>query len=163
MAVSLPNHERTWCDQARSVAAVIADPHPASRRALRIALEDTETVRVVGEAPDLTGAIKAVSVSQVDIVLAHSRVAGIGSESARAGLVQLSRLVPVIVMGMGDPRVYTAPLQAAGAAGYWPKDGELAQLIQLLSTPEPRTSPDRNSQHHQARARTRTGQRGRSR
>ena len=122
---------------------LIADPHPASRSALQIALDDAETVRVVGDAPDLTVAIKAVSVAQVDIVLADSRVARIGSESARAGLVQLSRRVPVIVMGMGDPRVYTAPLQAAGAAGYWPKDGDLAQLTQLLSTPahgRPRTA-----------------------
>ena len=134
MVVGLRNDEQTWGNRARSVAVLIADPHPTSRSALRIALEDAETVRVVGEAPGLTGAIKAVSVSQVDIVLADSRVAGIGSESARAGLVQLSRRVPVIVMGMGDPRVYTAALQAAGAAGYWPKDGDLAQLTQLLST-----------------------------
>ena len=77
-------------------------------------------------------AINAVSADQVDIVLADARLAGLGSESARAGLEQLSRRTPVIVMGMSDPRVYTAPLQAAGAAGYWPKDGDLAQLTGLL-------------------------------
>jgi DNA-binding NarL/FixJ family response regulator len=86
----------------------------------------------VGEVPDLPSALSAVSAAQVDIVLAASGVAGLGSESARAGLAQLSRRVPVIVMGMGDPRVYAAPLQAAGAAGYWPKDGELAQLTGLF-------------------------------
>jgi hypothetical protein len=35
-------------------------------------------------------------------------------------------------MGMSGPRVYTAPLQAAGGAGYWPKDGDLAELTRLL-------------------------------
>lgn len=36
------------------------------------------------------------------------------------------------MMGMNDLRFYTAPLQAAGAAGDWPKDGDLAQLSELL-------------------------------
>jgi hypothetical protein len=35
------------------------------------------------------------------------------------------------MMGMTDVRFYTAPLQAAGAAGDWPKDGDLAQLSEL--------------------------------
>ena len=48
-------------------------------------------------------------------------------------LPSFSRRVPVIVMGMGDPRVYAAPLRVAGGAGYWPKDGDLAQLTELLS------------------------------
>jgi len=119
-------------DGAPHVAVLIADPHPGTRSALRNALEAANTVKVVGEAPDLLSAIKAVSSGQVDIVLADARVAGVGSESARGGLEHLSRRAQVIVMGMSDPRVYAAPLQAAGAAGYWPKDGDLAQLTGLL-------------------------------
>jgi DNA-binding NarL/FixJ family response regulator len=88
--------------------------------------------KFVGEAPDLRSAISAVSADEVDIVLADSRVAGLGSDSARSGLEQLSCRTPLIVMGMSDPRVCTAPLQAAGAAGYWPKDGDLAELARLL-------------------------------
>ena len=114
------------------VAVLIADPHPGTRSALRYALEAAETVKVIGEAPDLVSAINAVSGGQVDIVLADARLAGFGSESARGGLEQLVRRTQVIVMGMSDARVYTAPVQAAGAAGYWPKDGDLAQLTGLL-------------------------------
>jgi two-component system, NarL family, nitrate/nitrite response regulator NarP len=111
---------------------LIADPHPGTRSAVRDALEVANTVKVVGEAPDLLSAIDAVSAGRVDIVLADARLAGLGSESARGGLEQLSRRTEVIVMGMSDPRIYAAPLQAAGAAGYWPKDGDLAQLTGLL-------------------------------
>jgi DNA-binding NarL/FixJ family response regulator len=121
-------------DRASRVAVLIADPHAGTRSALRTALDDATTVKVVGDAPDLPSAIEAVSADQVDVVLADARLAGLGTESARAGLEQLSCRTPVIVMGMSDPRVYTAPLQAAGAAGYWPKDGDLAQLTALLST-----------------------------
>jgi len=120
-------------DVARGVAVLIADPHPGTRGAIHNALKGEKTVQVVREAPDLPSAVIAVSVDQTDIVLADSRVAGLGSESARAGLEQLSRQAPVIVMGMTDARVYTAPLLAAGAAGYWPKDGDLGQLTELLS------------------------------
>jgi len=119
-------------DGAPRVAVLIADPHPGTRSAIRTALEAANTLKIVGEAPDLQSAINAVSARQVDIVLADARLAGLGSESARGGLEQLSRRTQVIVMGMSDPRVYTAPLQAAGAAGYWPKDGDLAQLTILL-------------------------------
>ena len=119
-------------DGVPRVAVLIADPHPATRSAIRTALEAASTLKVVGEAPDLQSAINAVSARQVDIVLADARLAGLGSESARGGLEQLSRRTQVIVMGMSDPRVYTAPLQAAGAAGYWPKDGDIDQLTRLL-------------------------------
>ena len=119
-------------DGAPRVAVLIADPHPGTRSAIRSALKAADTVKVVGEAPDLQSAIKAVSAGQVDIVLADVRLAGLGSESAPGGLEQLARRTQVIVMGMGDPRIYAGPLQAAGAAGYWPKDGDLAQLSGLL-------------------------------
>jgi DNA-binding NarL/FixJ family response regulator len=120
-------------DHAHRVAVLIADPHPGIRSALRNALNDATTVKVVGEARDLPSTINAVRANQIDIVLADSRLAGLGSGAARTGLTELSRRVPVVVMGMTDPRVYTLPLQAAGAAGYWPKDGDLAQLTGLLS------------------------------
>lgn len=138
MVVGLPDDEHMRPVDRACVAVLIADPHPATRSSLRIALNDATTLTVVGDAPDLSSAISRLSGAQVDIVLADSRVAGLGGESARGGLAQLSRRVPVIVMGMGDPRVYTAPLKAAGATGYWPKDGDLAQLTELLSAAPPR-------------------------
>ena len=133
MLRSVPNEgPLSQADRAPRVAVLIADPHPGTRSAIRDALEAANTVKVVGEAPDLLSAIDAVSAGRVDIVLADARLAGLGGESARGGLEQLSRRTEVIVMGMSDPRIYAAPLQAAGAAGYWPKDGDLAQLTGLL-------------------------------
>lgn len=132
MFTSVPNDRRPGQGDPAPVTVLIADPHPGSRSAIRNALMGASTVTVVGEASDLPSAINAVAADRVDIVLADARVAGIRSESARAGLEELSRRTPVIVMGMSDPRVYTAPLQAAGAAGYWPKDGDIAQLTGLL-------------------------------
>jgi DNA-binding NarL/FixJ family response regulator len=146
MLASLPNDESMrQDDRARGVAVLIADPHHGTRSALHIALKDAEAVQVVGDAPDVPSAIAAVSRAHVDIVLADSRIAGLRSESARAGLAELSRRLPVIVMGMSDPRAYTAPLRTAGAAGYWPKDGDLAQLTELLSAAATATPPYRSS------------------
>jgi len=134
MLTGLPGDEQLRDDDVgRGVAVLIADPHPATLRAIHNALKGEKTVQVVREAPDLPSALIAVSADQTDIVLADSRVAGLGSESARAGLEQLLRQAPVIVMGMTEASVYTAPLQAAGAAGCWPKDGDLAELTELLS------------------------------
>ncbi len=133
MPMRLPDKAQPRRDDGTyRVPVLIADPHPGTRSAIRGALQEANTVEVVGDAPDLPSAISAASAHQVDVILADSRLAGLGSESARAGLAELSRRAPVIVMGMGDPGAYTAPLQAAGAAGYWPKDGDLTQLTALL-------------------------------
>ena len=146
MLVGLPNDEQPRLgDHTSSVAVLIADPHSRTRSGLRIALKHCETVRVVGEAPDLASAISAISSARVDVVLADSRLAGLARESARAGLAQLTRRVPVIVMGMGDPRDYTAPLQAAGATDYWPKDGDLEQLTKRLTAAADANPPHRDA------------------
>ncbi len=52
-------------------------------------------------------------------------------------LDQTRPLWEVIMMGLNDLRFYTAPLQAAGAAGDRPKDGDLAQLSELLTPGHP--------------------------
>jgi DNA-binding NarL/FixJ family response regulator len=145
MLVGLPNDKPMQADDQAVVSVLIADPHSAMRSALRIALTDAPAVHVAGEAPDLASAIAAISDAHIDIVLADSRIAGLVSESARAGLAELSRLVPVIVMGMGDPRAYTAPLRTVGAAGYWAKGGNLGDLIELLGAAAAPTAPDRGS------------------
>ena len=35
-------------------------------------------------------------------------------------------------MGMGDPALYAVAYVAAGASGYWAKDGDLTALVGLL-------------------------------
>ena len=146
MLVGLPNDDQPRLrEDASGIAVLIADAHAGTRSGLRIALKNSHTVRVVGESPDLASAIRAVSSARVDVVLADSRLAGLASESARAGLAQLTRRVPVIVMGMGDPRVYTTPLQTAGATDYWPKDGDLEQLTKRLTAAADSHPPHRDA------------------
>ena len=48
-------------------------------------------------------------------------------------------------MGMGDPRVYTTPLQTAGATDYWPKDGDLEQLTKRLTAAADSHPPHRDA------------------
>lgn len=78
MLRSVPNEgPLSQGDRAPRVAVLIADPHPGTRSAIRNALEAANTVKVVGEAPDLLSAIDAVSAGRVDIVLADARLAGL--------------------------------------------------------------------------------------
>jgi DNA-binding NarL/FixJ family response regulator len=138
MQLHVPTTDRSIMDdRVNHPAVLIADPHAATRTGLRTALDASDGPSVVAEAPDLTTALRTLRHARVDVVLADARLAGLRSDSARDGLALLSSRVPVVVMGMGDPRVYTTPLQADGAIGYWPKDGDLAQLIELLSASGP--------------------------
>jgi hypothetical protein len=66
----------------------------------------------------------------VTVAFVHSRLAEL--PLAVDALRALARRVPVVVMGTGDPTLYAAPYVAAGASGYWAKDGDLPALVGRL-------------------------------
>jgi len=66
------------------------------------------------------------------VALVDSRLAGLQSPLGLDALRALARRVAVVVMGMGDPALYAAAYVAAGASGYWAKDGDLTALVGLL-------------------------------
>lgn len=114
------------------IELLVADPHPAMRGALRAALELEDGIRVAGEIGDMAGALRVAADARIRLAIVDSRLAGLQSPLALDGLRALARRVPVVVMGMGAPALYAAAYVAAGASGYWAKDGDLPVLVDLL-------------------------------
>jgi DNA-binding NarL/FixJ family response regulator len=114
------------------IELLVVDSHPAMRGALRASLELEDGVRVAGEAGDMLAALRLAAVARMTLALVDSRLAGLQSPLVLDGLRALARRVAVVVMGMGDPALYAASYVAAGASGYWAKDGDLAALVGLL-------------------------------
>jgi DNA-binding NarL/FixJ family response regulator len=127
----------------RLVRVAIVDSHAALRAALRTLIAGEDGMQVVGEAGDRRAAADA---GDVDVVVVDERVAGAGTRQQRAALVAMSRRAPVVVTGMGDPALYAGAHLEAGAAGYWPKFGEVDALIALVrrvAAVEPTAAPTR--------------------
>ena len=114
------------------IELLVVDPQPALRGALRAALELEDGMWVAGEAGDMAAAFRVAADGRIAVALVDSRLAGLQSPLALDALRALAHRVPVVLMGMGDPALYAASYVAAGASGYWPKDGELTALVGLL-------------------------------
>ena len=114
------------------IELLVVDPHPAMRGALRAALEFEDGIRVAGEAGDMLAALRVAADTRITLAIVDSRLAGLQVPLAFEALRALARRVPVVVMGMGDPALYADLYVAAGASGYWAKDGDLTALAGLL-------------------------------
>ncbi len=114
------------------IELLVVDPHPAMRGALRAALEFEDGIRVAGEAGDMLAALRVAADERITMAIIDSRLAGLRAPLALDALRALARRLPVVVMGTGDPALYAAAYVAAGASGYWAKDGELTALVGLL-------------------------------
>ncbi len=116
------------------IHVLLADSHAAVRAALIAALELEPGLRVTqqaGEMPVISGLAGDASVA---VVLVDEGLANLGSPPAVEALSALARRVPVVVMGMGDPGLYTTRYRAAGASGYWAKYDDVSALVELLRT-----------------------------
>jgi DNA-binding NarL/FixJ family response regulator len=115
----------------RLIEVAIVEPHDGTRDALRDLLEYEDDLRVTAFR-DAESMIAADRLADVDVVLADERLAGISSPAARITLDSLSKLTRVIAMGMGERDHYAEPVTKAGAAGYWPKFGDVDTLVRMV-------------------------------
>jgi DNA-binding NarL/FixJ family response regulator len=71
------------------------------------------------------------AVAAIDVVVADEHIAGARSPAAQRTLAALSKRAPVVVIGMGERLSDEDAHVAAGAVGYWPKNGDIARLAAL--------------------------------
>jgi len=110
------------------VHVLILDPHSRVRDALQNVLEDE-----LGADVTVGATLATVNGPQVfDVLVVDERVAGAYPSEEREQLKELSKLAPVVVMGLGERVPYEDAHVAAGAAGYWPKDDDLDALLALV-------------------------------
>jgi DNA-binding NarL/FixJ family response regulator len=117
-----PGGGKGWQQHARGLAgrvpvrasAVLADPRPVARLAMRHALE-REDVTVVGEASDASDAVRAVRTHCPSICLVDARLPGAISAIRQIAAVQPETRVVVLFESLADEALVEA--LRAGAAG----------------------------------------------
>jgi DNA-binding NarL/FixJ family response regulator len=114
------------------IEVLLADPYPVMRASLIAALELEPGIRVARQTGEMPTVLAPDGDSRVGVVLADERLADLGSSAAVEGLSALARRVPVVVMGMGDARLYAARYRGAGASGYWAKYDDVSALVSSL-------------------------------
>jgi two-component system nitrate/nitrite response regulator NarL len=109
-----------------SPSVVIADDHPAIRLGVRMALL-RDGMRVLAEAADRDGTVRAVVRERPDICLLDIQMPGGGIETA-ATLAAMAPETAVVMLTVSTSTTHLLAALRAGAVGYLPKDAPTDQL-----------------------------------
>ncbi|MBF6180611.1 response regulator transcription factor [Nocardia otitidiscaviarum] len=112
-----------------SIRVLLADDQRLVRAGLRMLLESTSDLTVVGEAADGAEAVRLCAGLTPDLVLMDLRMPGVDGVRATAQITRAHPGVRVLVLTTFDDDDHLYPALAAGAAGYLVKDTAPADLL----------------------------------
>jgi DNA-binding NarL/FixJ family response regulator len=113
------------------IRVLLADDHGAIRTGLRLLLETTDDIKVVGEAADGAAAVTNARALRPDVVLMDVRMPGVDGVAATRAIVD-EDLAEVLVLTTFDLDEYVFGALRAGAAGFLLKSAEPAALVDAV-------------------------------
>ncbi|MFS0704400.1 response regulator [Cellulomonas sp. 179-A 9B4 NHS] len=113
------------------VRVLLADDHGAIRAGLRLMLEQSGDVEVVGEAGDGDVAVRQARALRPDVVLMDVRMPGTDGITATGAIVR-DGLAEVVALTTFDLDEYVVGMVRAGAAGFLLKSVGAAELVDAV-------------------------------
>jgi DNA-binding NarL/FixJ family response regulator len=115
-----------------SLRVLIADDHPFFRDGMRMFLETTPDIVVVGEAATGEEAVAQAEQLQPDVILMDIKMPGMSGIEATRRILEATPRVRVLVVTMfaDDATVFTA--MRAGARGYVLKDAQKDDVLRAI-------------------------------
>jgi len=123
---------------------LIVDDEALVRAGLRMILESSDEIAVVGEVDDGADAVEAVRRCRPDVVLMDVRMPKLDGLAATVGVRELPDAPAVIVLTTFDLDDYVFRALQAGASGFLLKDTpprELVRAVQVVAAGESMLSP----------------------
>lgn len=114
------------------IRVLLADDQRLVRAGLRMLIEDTVDICVVGEAADGVAAVRLYAEQTPDLVLMDLRMPGMDGASATQQIVSSAPRAKVLVLTTFDDDEHVFPALAAGAAGYLVKDTAPEVLLEAI-------------------------------
>ncbi|MVU82486.1 response regulator [Nocardia sp. ET3-3] len=115
------------------IRVLVVDDQRLVRAGLRMLVEATDGLEVVGEAGDGVGAVRAVAQAPVDVVLMDLRMPGMDGVEATRRISAGVGAPKVLVLTTFDDDEHLFPALAAGASGYLVKDTDPEQLVAAIT------------------------------
>jgi DNA-binding NarL/FixJ family response regulator len=116
------------------INVLIADDHTLIRKGLKQILDDTEDMRVTGEAETGMQAIQMADKSPYDMVLLDISLPDKNGIDVLKQLKLNNPEVPVLMLSMHAEDQYAVRSMKAGAAGYLNKQSAPSQLVNAIRT-----------------------------
>lgn len=114
------------------IGVLLVDDHKLVRTGVRLILEETNDVRIVGEASSGEEAIERSRALKPDVVLMDVSMPGIGGLEATRKLLARNPALKVIVVSVHASEPYPLRLLEAGAQGYLTKDCAAHEIVTAI-------------------------------
>lgn len=118
--------------ESRPLRVVIADDRPVFRDGLRLVVESTPGLCLVGEAAGGEEAVAAVEEFRPDVVLMDLQMPGLNGIDATRQIVAAHPQTAVLVLTLVDEDVSVMAAMKAGARGYLLKDASRADIVSAV-------------------------------
>ena len=132
VSVTDSDRHKARAQNPRPVRVLVADDHPAMRRALARLVEEYDGLELVGEAADGEQAIEMVATLKPDVALLDVRMPKIDGLTILARLKGQASDVRVLLISGNDDSAIAHEAIAQGAAGFLSKDAEEAEICQAI-------------------------------
>ncbi|MFF2552084.1 response regulator [Nocardia sp. NPDC058058] len=114
------------------ISVLLVDDQRLVRAGLRMLIESTEDLQVVGEAANGVEAIRLAAELAPDLILMDLRMPGLDGVAATESIVRGGARAKILVLTTFDDDDHLFPALAAGATGYLVKDTEPADLLAAI-------------------------------
>jgi len=111
---------------------LLVDDQRLVRAGLRMLLESTADLTVVGEAADGVEAVRLAAEHNPDLILMDLRMPGMDGATATAHIIASHPATKVLVLTTFDDDEHLYPALAAGASGYLVKDTDPDDLLTAI-------------------------------
>ncbi|MFI6871613.1 response regulator [Nocardia sp. NPDC050406] len=114
------------------ITVLLADDQRLVRTGLRMLIESTTDLEVVGEAADGVQAVRLAAELAPDLVLMDLRMPGVDGVTATRQITESRSATKVLVLTTFDDDDHLYPALAAGAAGFLVKDTAAGDLLAAI-------------------------------
>ncbi len=114
------------------IKVLVADDHALIRKGLKQLLDDTDDMRVIGEAENGMQAIRMVEETAFDVVLLDISMPDKHGVDVLKQIRATKPLLPVLMLSMHPEEQYAMRSMKAGAAGYLNKQSAPLQLVTAI-------------------------------
>lgn len=115
------------------IRVLIADDHPVFLEGLRLLLESTPGIEVVGAAEDGGSLISMAAATQYDVAVVDLDMPAIDGATAIPALLETSPEAPVLVLTMHDDDASVQRALRAGARGYMLKGAAQGAIVRAIA------------------------------
>ncbi|SDF40179.1 response regulator transcription factor [Terriglobus roseus] len=117
-----------------SVRVVLADDHPIVRTGLRLGLEATSGIEVVGEASDGESALSQIQALSPDVAILDIDMPKLDGLGVARQIRSLGLQVKIILLTLHSEAIYLRAAFDAGAHGYILKDSGSEDIVTAIRT-----------------------------